>query len=118
MPNAEKRTDSQTTMTKVIVGLTVAAIVVVAGLVLVLARRLGWTLGWIYVGMFVATLTINLACLLRWNPELIRRRMRVSKFTKTWDRGWAVLFGLAVIAIYVAAVMEARDRVSSAPGTA
>jgi protein-S-isoprenylcysteine O-methyltransferase Ste14 len=118
MPNAEKRTDSQTTMTKVIVGLTVAAIVVVAGLVFVLARRLGWTLGWIYVGMVVATLTINLACLLRWNPELIRRRMRVSKFTKTWDRGWAVLFGLAVIAIYVAAVMEARDRVSSAPGTA
>ncbi|MGD8764215.1 MAG: isoprenylcysteine carboxylmethyltransferase family protein [Desulfobacteraceae bacterium] len=118
MPDAEKRTDSQTTMTKVFVGLTVAAIVVVAGLVFVLARRLGWTLGWIYVGMFAAALAINLACLLRWNPELIRRRMRVSKFTKTWDRGWAFLFGLAVIAIYVAAAIEARYRVSSAPEAA
>jgi protein-S-isoprenylcysteine O-methyltransferase Ste14 len=118
MPDVEKQTNSQTTMPKVIGGLAVAAMFVGAGLVFVLARRLGWTLGWIYVGMVVATLTINLACLLRWNPELIRRRMRVSKFTKTWDKVWAVLFGLAMIAIYVAAVMEARDRVSSAPGAA
>ena len=74
MANVEKRSDSQATMPKVLGGLAVAAMVVVAGLVFVLARRLGWTLGWIYVGMVVATLTINLACLLRWNPELIRRR--------------------------------------------
>ena len=115
MPNAGKRTDSQTKMAKVIVGLTITAIVVIAGVVFVLAPRLRWTLGWIYVGIVVVTLTINLACLLRWNPELIRRRMRVSKFTKTWDKVWAVLFGLAMIAIYVVAVMEARDRVLSAP---
>jgi len=116
MLDVEKRTDAQKTMPKVIVGVAVAAMVVVVGLVFLLARRLGWTLGWIYVGMVVATLTINLACLLRWNPELIRRRMRVSKFTKTWDKVWAVLFGLAMIAIYVAAVLEARARVSSPPG--
>jgi NO-binding membrane sensor protein with MHYT domain len=93
MAEVEKRTDSQTTIQKVLVGLTVAAMVVVAGLVFVLARRLGWTLGWIYVGIVVATLTINLACLLRWNPELIRRRMRVSKFTKTWDKVWLCCSG-------------------------
>ena len=114
MADVEKRTDSQATMPKVLVGLTVAAMVVV----FVLARRLGWTLGWIYVGIVVATLTINLACLLRWNPELIRRRMRLSKFTKTWDKVWAVLFALVMIAIYVVAVIEARDGVSSAPGAA
>ena len=117
MADVEKRTDSQATMPKVLVGLTVAAMVVVfAGFVFVLARRLGWTLGWIYVGIVVATLTINLACLLRWNPELIRRRMRLSKFSKTWDKVWSVLFGLVMIAIYVVAVMDARDMVSSAPG--
>jgi protein-S-isoprenylcysteine O-methyltransferase Ste14 len=44
--------------------------------------------------------------------------MRVAKFTKSWDRGWAFLFGLAVIAIYITAVIEARDRVSSALGAA
>jgi protein-S-isoprenylcysteine O-methyltransferase Ste14 len=118
MPDTEKRSDSQTTKAKVIVGLTVAAIVFVAGFVFVNAPRLGWALGWIYVGLVFAAVTINLACLLRWNPELIRRRMRVSKFTKTWDKMWAFLFGLAVIAIYIVAVIEARDRVSSAPGPA
>ena len=58
MPDIEKRTDSHATMPKVLVGLTVAAtVVVLAGFVFVLARRLGWTLGWIYVGIVVATLT-------------------------------------------------------------
>ena len=107
------------TMLKVVVGLTVAAIVVVfAGVVFTNAVQSGWTLGCIYVGIVAATFAINLVCLRLWNPELIRRRMRVSKFSKTWDKVWAVMFGLAVIAIYVAAVMEARDRISSAPGTA
>jgi len=119
MPDVEKRTDSQTTMWKVLVGLTVTGLVVVfAGFIFVNARRLGWTLGWIYVGMVAATLTINLACLLRWNPELIRRRMRFGKFTKAWDMVWAVLFALAMIAIYVVAVEEGRAGVSRDPGAA
>ena len=119
MPGVEKRSISQKTMLKVVVGLTVAAIVIVfARVVFTNAVQLGWTLGWIYVGIVAATFAINLVCLRLWNPELIRRRMRVSKFSKTWDKVWAVMFGLAVIAIYVAAVMEVRDRISSAPGTA
>ncbi len=119
MPGVEKRSISQKTMLKVVVGLTVAALVIVfAGVVFTNAVQLGWTLGWIYVGIVTVTFAINLVCLRLWNPELIRRRMRVSKFSKTWDKVWAVMFGLTVIAIYVAAVMEARDRISSAPGTA
>ena len=79
MADVEKRTDSQTTMLKALIGLTVAAmVVVIVGLVFVLARRLGWTLGWIYVGIFAATYAINLACLLRWNPELIRQARSAS----------------------------------------
>ena len=117
MPGVEKRSISQKTMLKVIVGLIVAAIVIVfAGFVFMNASRLGWTRGWIYVGIVGATFAINLVCLRLWNPELIRRRMRVSKFSKTWDKVWAVMFGVAMIAIYVVAVMEARDRVPSAPG--
>jgi len=119
MADVEKRTDSQTTIWKVLVGLTVKALVVVfVGFIFVNARRLGWTLGWIYVGMVAATLTINLACLLRWNPELIRRRMRFGKFTKVWDMVWAVLFALAMITIYVVAVKGGRAGVSRDPGAA
>ena len=119
MPSVEKRSISKKTMLRVIVGLPVAAIVIVfAGFVLIHASRLGWTLGWIYVGIVGVTLAINLVCLRLWNPELIRRRMRVSKFSKTWDKVWAVMFGVAMIAIYVVAVMESRDRAPSAPGAA
>ncbi|CAB1064744.1 hypothetical protein D1BOALGB6SA_9541 [Olavius sp. associated proteobacterium Delta 1] len=101
----------------IIVGLNVTALIVVfAGFAFVNARRLGWTLGWIYVVMVAGTLIINWACLLRWNPELIRWRMRFGKFTKTWDMLWAVLFALAMIAIFVVAVEEARDGVSREPG--
>ena len=68
--------------------------------------------------MVAATLMANLMCLLRWNPELIRRRMRFGKFAKAWDMVWAVLFALAVIAIYVVAVEETRNGVSHEPRAA
>jgi len=117
MPDVEKRTDSQTTMPKVLVGLIVTALAIAfAGFIFVNARRLGWTLGWIYTGMVAAALAINLASLLRWNPELIRRRMRFGQFTKAWDMVWAVLFTIAVLAIYVVAVAETRDGVAREPG--
>jgi len=117
MVEIEKRSVSLATILKVFVGLIIAAMVVVfAGFVFANARRLGWTLGWIYVGIFIAVLMINLVCLGLWNPDLIERRMRFTKFTKTWDKVWAVLFTFAILAIYIVAVMEARDRVSNSPG--
>ena len=118
MADVETRTDSQASKPTALVGLAVAAVVALAGLVFVLARRLDWALGWIYVGIVVVTLTINLACLLRWNPALIRRRVGLRKGTKTWDIVWLALFTPVVIAIYVVAVLEARDEAWSAPGAA
>ncbi len=118
MPDVETRADSQASIPTALVGLAVAAVVVLAGLVFVLAFRLDWTVGWIYVGIFAATWAISLACLLRWNPELIRRRARLGKGTKTWDKVWLALFTVVLIAIYVVAGLEARDGVSSAPGAA
>ena len=52
MPDVQKQTNSQTTMPKVLAGLSITTLVVFfAGFIFVNARRLGWTLGWIYVGM-------------------------------------------------------------------
>ena len=119
MADIEKRTVYSTTMLKLFVGLIITAMVVIfAGFVFVNARRLGWTFGWIYVVIFIAVLMINFVCLRLWNPELIERRMRFTKSTKTWDKVWAVWFAFAILAIFVVAVMEARDKVSSAPGVA
>jgi protein-S-isoprenylcysteine O-methyltransferase Ste14 len=100
------------------VSLAVAAVVVAVGaLVFVLAHRLGWTVGWIYVGICGAGIAVNLVCLLRWNPELIERRMHLGKGTKTWDVVWLVLFSAVLIAVYVVAVREPDDAASGPPGT-
>lgn len=101
-----------------LVALAAVAVVVVSGaLVFVLAHRLGWTVGWIYVGICGAGIAVNLVCLLRWNPELIERRMHLGKGTKTWDLMWLVLFSAIVIALYVVAVREPDDAASGLPGT-
>jgi protein-S-isoprenylcysteine O-methyltransferase Ste14 len=61
---------------------------------------------------------INLVCLALWNPKLIKRRMRLGKGTKTWDKVWTFLFALAVISIFVVVDIEERKGASSAPGAA
>jgi protein-S-isoprenylcysteine O-methyltransferase Ste14 len=100
-----------------LVGLAVAAMgVVFAALLFVPAGRLDWMLGWAYVGILLVNVTINWACLRRWNPELIERRMRFGEWTKTWDKVWAVLYAPVAFAVYVVAGLEARDGVSSLPG--
>jgi protein-S-isoprenylcysteine O-methyltransferase Ste14 len=118
MAEVETRTSSQASTKAALVCLAVAAVVVLAGLVFVLARRLDWTLGWIYVGLMAAGLAINLVCLLRWNPELIARRMWFGEGTKRWDVVWSVLASPLAIAVFVVAWLEAREGVGSAPGVA
>ena len=58
---------------------------------------------------------INLVCLLRWNPELIWRRARLARGTKTWDIVWSVLNIPVWIALIVVAVQEAGSGVPSVP---
>ena len=119
MAEADKNTSFPSTMLKVLVGLIVAVMVVVfAWYILVNASRFGWTLGWIYVCMLVAISTINLACLLRWNPELIDRRMRFGKGTKNWDKVWLVLLVVGVIGIYVVVDIDPPDECSNTPAGA
>jgi len=109
MADLDTPTNSHSSIPRSLIGLAVVAVVVLSVLVFVLARRLEWTLGWIYVGIVIVAGGINTACLLRWNPVLIKRRMWLGKGTKTWDIVWLVLFALVAIAVYVVAVIEARD---------
>ena len=116
MTNVGSRTDSPSPMLTVRVGLAVvAAGVVLAALLFLPAGRLDWTLGWIYVGVIVAASCINWACLQRWNPDLLERRMHVGEGTKTWDKVWAGLYAPVMIAIYIVAGLQARDGVSGVP---
>jgi protein-S-isoprenylcysteine O-methyltransferase Ste14 len=116
MVDGKTRTGFPAPMLGALVGLAVAATAFVfAALLFLPAGRLDWALGWTYVGIMVVYTTITWACLLRWNPELIAPRMRFGKWTKTWDKVWAVLSAPVLIAVYVVAGLEARDGVSSLP---
>jgi protein-S-isoprenylcysteine O-methyltransferase Ste14 len=118
MAEVETRTRTQPPLPAALVGLAVAATgLVFAALLFVPAGRLDWTLGWAYLGLVLAYASATWACLARWNAELIERRMRFGRGTKTWDKVWAVLYAPVMLAIYVVAGLEARDGVSSLPAT-
>lgn len=71
------------------------------------AGTLDWLAGWAHLGMFVVYLSLNLVYLVRVNPELIERRMRIGKGTKAWDIAWGVFFTPVFLAIYVIAGWDA-----------
>lgn len=119
MADNEKSLFSTVKMLRIFFFLAIMVLVIVfAVYILMYARRLGWALGWIYAGIFAAAWMINLVCLALWNPKLIKRRMRLGKGTKTWDKVWTFLFALAVIAIFVVVNIEEREGASSTPGAA
>ena len=100
-------------------GLAVMALLgVFAALLFVPAGRLDWTLGWIYLGAVGLAVAVNWACLLRWNPELIERRMRLGEGTNRWDILWSVLFTPLMLAVYGVAGFDAREDAAGAPGAA
>ena len=116
MAEVEVGDDSPRPMPTALVILAVATMVAsFAAMLFLPAGRIDWKLGWVYVGIIVVDMTVTWACLARWNPELIERRMRFGKGIKTWDIIWAALFTPVMMAVYVVAGFDARDRVSSLP---
>lgn len=71
------------------------------------AGRLDWTAAWLYLALVVANSAVGYACLRRWNPELIERRLHLGEGTKTWDKVWSALYAPVFLAIYVVAGLDA-----------
>ncbi len=101
------RTDTPPSIPTWLVVLRIVGIwVVLAGLIVVLVRQSGWTLGWIYVGMFGAGHGIFSVCLLLWNPAVLVRRMGFRSGTKTWDQVFIAVFLPTLFALFFVAVNE------------
>lgn len=118
MADAERHTRARSTLpsprplSALLIG---AAVVGVVGLVFALAGQLEWTCGEIYLGLMVVVIAINLACLLRWNPSLIWRRIALGNGTKTWDIVWIVLATPLFLAVYFVALVVPRGAAPSVP---
>lgn len=92
-----------------LVGLAMLGLVgVFAVLLFVPAGRVDWVRGWVYAGLVTLHVSVNWVCLARWNPELIARRLRYGKGTKTWDKVWTALASPLLLAVYVLAGLEVR----------
>jgi len=112
----EKTPAARSRTPKAIVFLAILAMVpVFAALLFLPAGRFNWPSAWATIGIMVAFVMINWICLLRWNPELIERRMRVGAGTKTWDKIWAAAFTPLLSAVYIVAGFDARDGAASLP---
>ena len=106
-------TDSEPARSSLLIVLAIIAIcVVTGGLFYVVAQQTGWTLGWIYLGLFATSMLIHLVCLLLFNPIVLARRIFPGAGTKGWDIVWAVTF----IAILIAFYFVARHELNSLSG--
>ena len=93
-------------------------IIVISGLIFRFADYLQWSLLSFYFALMIATVAINLACLMRWNPELIWRRVGFKSGAKRWDIAFLIIwFAPTVIAVFVVAYDTATG-INGAPGAA
>ena len=99
-------------LTRVEICTIIAMYIVLAGLTLLARERgPGWTLGWIYVGLFVGGMGIFKNSFFLWNPDLAWRRMPIGSGTKTWDWFWLAAFVANIFAILFRAV-DSHTRVA------
>lgn len=72
------------------------------------AGRLDWPFAWVYIATVVTYIGALWLLLERHNPELIDRRRRIGKGTKTWDKVWLAVFAPVMYGVYIVAGLEAR----------
>ena len=101
--------------TLVFIATMLAMVLAFALLLFVPAGRLDWPLAWIYIGIIVTYIGGLWLLLERHNPELIDRRRRIGKGTKTWDKVWLAFFGPVMYGVYIVAGLEARGGATGLP---
>ena len=74
------------------------------------ASKSGWTLGWVYLGLFTASIFANLACLSIWNPVVLARRMVWHAGQKIWDIVLMMVFLAVFVVVIVVAVQDLGAR--------
>ena len=83
----------------------VAVTVFVCGL-FALAGRWDWMQGWAYLAVLIIGSAANDGILWRKNPDLLRRRGRFGKGTKTWDKVILVIFGLTSVMVMIVGALD------------
>ncbi len=79
-----------------------------AAILFLAAGRLDWTSAWVFLGIYLVSMSINSAFLMRTSPETIAERGQ-AKETKDWDKVVGGLWGLAqFLALPLVAALDVR----------
>lgn len=73
------------------------------------AGDVGWTRGWLYLGVLTAGHAVINILVARKNPELVRRRGEFGEGTKRWDFVVLAVFGLTFLATLFTAACDVRN---------
>ncbi len=71
------------------------------------AGRIDWTVGWCYILFSTLCHTGGAIYVHFKNPEVLRRRGRIGKETKNWDKICLSFFGFFILAILIVAALDA-----------
>jgi protein-S-isoprenylcysteine O-methyltransferase Ste14 len=82
--------------------------IAMAALLFLSAGTVLWPAAWIFLGIHLAAITLNLALLSAHNPDLIADRSRFVHGAPTWDRYIDFLLALGAFGLYVIAGLERR----------
>ncbi len=112
--NTKSETPQTMERTSVIKGVAARFSQIVVGfvvLVLILflpSGRLDWTWGWIFLGIYLVSVSINSTFLMRTNPEMVAERGRPAEM-RGWDKVISGLWSLAqFLALPLIAALDVR----------
>ena len=74
------------------------------------AGSIEWRAGWIYLVSIAVALSVHGAYVARRNPALKPQRARVQPETKSWDKGWLMVFWGLMLATPIGAGLEYRNQ--------
>jgi protein-S-isoprenylcysteine O-methyltransferase Ste14 len=95
-------------MSRVRIGLSLAALIVAIALILFLpAGRVDWFGAWVWLGITFVGLTVTRHFVVRAHPDLPARRRTAGEGTPRWDHHILAVFRGAIIATLVVAALDA-----------
>jgi len=99
---------------KIVMGSVI--VVLFVGLLFLIAGRFNWTRGWAYIGLLSCGQSVSCLYVRRKDAEVLRRRGRIGRGTKTWDKFVLGLFATAYLAEIVVAAVDERYTWSTMSG--
>ena len=87
------------------------AMIIFGAILFLAAGRLGWILGWVYLGMNALTQILSAVVLIPRRPDMLAERSQTREGSKGWDRFFApAITIIGTLMIMITAGLDARFR--------